>query len=69
MPTIDFRHLTPAERLELIGDLWESLDDDDVPVPVEVRNELDRRNATFRENKANAVPWTDVRAKLRQPRV
>ncbi len=69
MPTIDFSHLSPAERLELIGDLWESLDSDDVPVPVDVREELDRRNATFRETKASAVPWAEVRAKLRQPRV
>lgn len=68
MPTIDFSHLSAQERLELIGDLWESLDDGDVPVPVDVRAELDRRHATFDQDRAKAIPWSEVRAKLRPAR-
>jgi len=68
MPSIDFRHLSPQERLDLIGDLWDSLDADDVPVPTELKAELDRRNAAFDADRSRAVPWEDVRAKLRSRR-
>lgn len=69
MARIDFSHLSPQERLELIGDLWESLDGADVPVPAELKAELDRRNAAFAENRTHAVPWATVRAKLRPDRM
>ena len=68
MPSIDFTHLSAQERLELIGDLWDSLDDADIPVPADLKAELDRRNAAFSENRLHAVPWTTVRAKLRPGR-
>jgi len=65
MPSVDFSHLSPQERLDLIGDLWDSLDDADIPVPPELRAELDRRTAAFPETRKQAVPWAAVRAKLR----
>lgn len=68
MPTIDFSHLSPQERLDLIGELWGSLDDAAIPVPADVRAELERRNATFEEDRVRAVPWSEVRAKLRSTR-
>lgn len=57
MATVQFRHLSTQERLDLIGEIWESLDDSDVPVPADLRAELDRRNATFPEERERAVPW------------
>jgi putative addiction module component (TIGR02574 family) len=68
MPSIDFNHLSVEERLDLIGDLWDSLDAADVPVPADVRAELDRRNATFTEARSRAVPWAVVKTKLRPGR-
>lgn len=65
MPSIDFSHLSPQERLGLAGELLDSLDDMDVPLSDGMKAELDRRNATFRETRLHAVPWTEVRAKLR----
>ncbi|PWC32563.1 addiction module protein [Azospirillum sp. TSO35-2] len=65
MPRIDFSHLSPQERLELAGDLLDSLDDAEVPLPAGMKAELDRRNASFPETRAQAVPWADVRARLR----
>lgn len=62
---IDFSHLSAQERLELIGELWESLEDGDVPVVEEVRAELDRRNANFHENRVKAVSWAELRSVLR----
>jgi hypothetical protein len=26
MPAIDYSHLSPAERLDLIGEIWDSID-------------------------------------------
>jgi len=66
MATLDFSHLTPQERLDLIGDLWESLDAADLPVTAEWKAELDRRNARFDEERVHAIPWDDLRAKLRR---
>jgi len=68
MPSIDFSHLSPQERLDLIGELWDSLDGADVPVSPELRAELDRRNAAFPTARGNAVPWTSVRSRLRPDR-
>lgn len=68
MPNIDFSHLSPQERLDLIGELWDSLDDGDVPVPADMKAELERRNAAFDADRRHAVSWEQVRAKLRARR-
>ncbi|WP_211105100.1 addiction module protein [Azospirillum brasilense] len=65
---IDFSHLSPQERLDLIGELWESLDEGDVPVSEGVRAELDRRNADFQEGRVKAVSWSELRGVLRPGR-
>lgn len=54
--------MAPEKRLALIGALWDSLDNDDVPVPSAQRDELDRRS------NAEIVPisWEHVRAELRK---
>jgi putative addiction module component (TIGR02574 family) len=68
MPSIDFSHLSPQERIDLIGDLCDSLEDEAVPLSAALKTELDRRNARFSEDRARAVPWQEVRAKLRPHR-
>jgi len=65
MSKIDIAHLTPKERLDLIGELWDSLDEGADPLPAEVKETLDQRNAEFDTQRANAVPWPEVRNKLR----
>jgi putative addiction module component (TIGR02574 family) len=47
MTIFDFRHLTPQQRLDLIGELWESLDHDAVPLAPAQAAEIDRRRATL----------------------
>jgi putative addiction module component (TIGR02574 family) len=42
-PAIDIDKLSPDERLRLMERLWDSLNDQDVPLTVEQRTELDRR--------------------------
>jgi putative addiction module component (TIGR02574 family) len=65
MTMIDIARLTPQERLDLIGELWDSLDAEANPVPPALKETLDQRNAAFAEERARAIPWSEVRAKLR----
>jgi len=67
-PTFDFSHLTPAERIDLAEELWDSLTpeelDAEFPLTDEQRTELDRRLADFEQNPGSGVPWEQVRAEI-----
>lgn len=65
MSRIDFSHLTPQERLDLAGDLLDSVGEADAPLSAELRAELDRRDASFAQARAQAIPWAEVRGRLR----
>jgi putative addiction module component (TIGR02574 family) len=47
--------LRASERLALIGALWDSLNDVDVPTPPAQRSELARRLACFAQDRAQAA--------------
>jgi putative addiction module component (TIGR02574 family) len=66
MSTIDFSHLSQQERLELIGELWDSLDPNAVPVTAAQKAEIDRRLATLDVDIANGRDAADVLAELRR---
>jgi putative addiction module component (TIGR02574 family) len=58
--------LTPAERLDLIGDLWDSLDHDNLPpLTKEQIEEMKRRLAEHHADPDSALSWQEVRAELR----
>jgi len=65
-PKIDFSHLTPDERLELIGELWDSLDDQAFEVTPAFAAELNRRLDEMRRIPSAGRSWEEVRADLRQ---
>jgi putative addiction module component (TIGR02574 family) len=48
--------LTPEQRLALIEVLWDSLEQDDLPVTAAQPAELDRRTATYELDAAKAQP-------------
>ena len=50
MTILDFSHLTPQQRLDLIGELWDSIEAENVPLTPEQAAELDRRYATLDED-------------------
>jgi putative addiction module component (TIGR02574 family) len=64
MTTIDIKRLSPQERLDLIGRLWDSLDADDLPLTKAQEAELDRRLVTADADLADSVPWETLRAEL-----
>jgi putative addiction module component (TIGR02574 family) len=64
MASQDFSHLSPQERLALIGQLWDSLSDEDVPLTAAQAAELERRLDSFEADRAHAVTWEQLRAEL-----
>ena len=60
----EINRLSPQERLALIEQLWDSLDDFDVPVSPAQRAELERRLESFEQDRAGAVTWDQLKAEL-----
>jgi putative addiction module component (TIGR02574 family) len=56
--------LSAEERLTLIETLWDSLEQDDVPITPAQAAELDRRDQTYEQDAANAQPWDAVRRRI-----
>lgn len=65
MPANDhITHLTAPERLALIGELWDSLTEEETPLPMSQFQELQRRIASFESDRAHAVSWTHLKTEL-----
>jgi putative addiction module component (TIGR02574 family) len=64
MSSFDFSHLSPQQRLALIGELWESLDADSVALTQAQKDELDRRLATLDEDIKHGRDADDIIADL-----
>jgi putative addiction module component (TIGR02574 family) len=60
----EISRLTVAEKLELIGDLWDSIDHRDIALTPAQMAELDRRLETFDEDIKTAISWEEFEAKL-----
>jgi putative addiction module component (TIGR02574 family) len=60
--------LSPEERLALIGQLWDSLRDDDIPLPEGQQAELARRLSSLDQDRTQAVTWEQLRAELARRR-
>jgi putative addiction module component (TIGR02574 family) len=58
--------LPPAERLQLVEAIWDSLVEvpEAVPVSDEVKQELDRRLAAYYADPTSARPWAEIKAEL-----
>ena len=67
LPMPEFDQLTVPERLELIGQLRDSIpeSDEDFPIPEWHREELERRLAEADAAPEAGIPWEQVRAELR----
>jgi putative addiction module component (TIGR02574 family) len=60
----EITRLSPEERLRLIEQLWDSLADEDVPLPPAQATELERRLASFDADRARAVGWDELKTEL-----
>lgn len=66
-PVFDYKRLPVAERIELVGDIWDSITAD-TPIPAQLseqdRAELHRRLAAHRADPSGSIPWEQLRAAL-----
>ncbi|MFZ2965218.1 MAG: addiction module protein [Rhodoglobus sp.] len=60
------RQLNSADRLELIGELWQSLNPDELPVTDAEQAMLDERLADMSTNPDSGRPWEEVEADLQR---
>jgi putative addiction module component (TIGR02574 family) len=60
VPKIDFSHLSSADRLRLVEELWDSLGPDDVPITAEQARELARREALHEADPQRGRPWREA---------
>jgi putative addiction module component (TIGR02574 family) len=77
-PAFDYRTLSVDERLELVGDIWDSIADeananaDLLPLSEEQKAELDRRLAAYEADPSAGVPMDEalkgIRARFRARR-
>ena len=58
--------LTPPERLALFTELWDSLENEQLPLTAAQRDELDRRFATLDADRGEGVTWETLKAELKQ---
>jgi putative addiction module component (TIGR02574 family) len=58
--------LTPPERLALISQLWDSLEDDQLPLTAVQQAELDQRLAALDLDRRAGITWAALKAELEQ---
>jgi putative addiction module component (TIGR02574 family) len=58
--------LTPAERLALIAQLWDSIEHEQLPLTKAQESELERRLSSLDQDKSNGVTWASLKAELEQ---
>jgi len=76
-PVFDYRGLSVADRLQLVGDIWDSIADEAnaspevLPLTDEQKAELDRRLAEYEADPASGIPMDEslsrIRARFRRP--
>lgn len=67
-PTIEsVFDLSPAEKLQLVEDLWDDLaaTPENVPIHDWQIQELERRRENLRKNPASGLSWEEVQRKVR----
>lgn len=68
MKKLGIDRLSAEQRLSLIEEIWESLDDPSVPLTAAQREELENRIADHQANPQDVVTMDDVRKSVLPPR-
>lgn len=66
-PQVSVFELSPAEKLQLVQDLWDDLaaTPSDVPMREWQKQEVARRKANLLKNPASALQWSQVKRNIR----
>lgn len=62
---VDIKSLTPQERLELLEEIWDSLECEDISMTDAQRAELDRRLDDLEHDRHLGIPWDEVLWQIR----
>ena len=62
----EITRLSPDERLALIAQLWDSLDDQQVQLTPAQQAELEHRFTTLDHDRTQSVTWETLKAELEQ---
>ena len=62
----EIARLTPPERLAVISQLWDSLDEAQLPLTGEQRMELERRLTALDRDRPEGIPWAALKAEPEQ---
>ena len=62
----EFRSLTIAERVDLVGELWARVaaKPAELPVPDWQIQELEHRRELYQANPQRAIPWSQAKAQI-----
>ena len=60
----EIARLSPPERLALIADLWDSLEQKELPLTKAQQTEPERRLASIDEDRADGLTWASLNAEL-----
>ena len=63
----DFQGLTPAQKIELIGILWDSIESEHVPLTAVQEQELSVRLNQFYTDLPYAILWDRVKENVQKP--
>ena len=58
--------LTPSERLALIAQLWDSLDQEQLPLTSAQEAEIEHRLTSLDVDRRNGVTWASLKGELEQ---
>lgn len=64
LSTDELARLTPPERIALIAQLWDSLNDEQIPLTAAQQTELDRRLDALEQDRPQCIPWTALQSEL-----
>ena len=64
-PAFDFSKLSAEQRLELICEIWDSLEAEQLPLDPEYLAELERRRAELADDPTEGRPASEVVARVR----
>jgi putative addiction module component (TIGR02574 family) len=62
---VEIEKLTADERLALLGEIWDSLSPEDVPITDAQRAELDRRLDDLEVDSDLGISWDEVLRRIR----
>jgi putative addiction module component (TIGR02574 family) len=64
----EFGKLNKTEKIILVEELWDSIDDgtDDIPVPEWHVSELDKRYSAYKTGNMELYDWQDVHREIRK---